>query len=294
MYEKEIVMHFVFSADYSMGVGDFLVKLYAICHLKKYIQHNIPNTKFSFVIEEYKSDVLKKILDLDFFSSFFDEFRIIHCKDVSIQGLGSNTLNYFGSDYNRTYSAINESNSNRQGYWESYCNKNPDSNIPYHDFDYRDPSSRQSKPIPDYGLSIFQKRLLDSAEKFVADYLNNNFVSIYYRSLFELNNQHLVDSAKCIVSHYDPDKKYFITTNSDKAKDYLLKQIPNSVCYVLPQDKPDGYGTADADQADIERLFIEMFIMAYGSSILYAGNHHYISLYNYYAHMIKQVPLINC
>lgn len=277
-----------------MGVGDFLVKLYAICHLKRYIQYNIPNTKFTFLIEEYKSDVLKTILDLDFFSAFFDEFKIVHTKDANIQGLGSNSLEYFGSTFRRTYSAINDYNSNRPGYWESYADQTPSIEIPYHDFDYRDPTSRQSKPIPDYNLSIFQKRLFNSAEKFIADHLSHNFVSVYYRALFELNIQHLIDSTKHIMSHCEPDKKYFITTNSDKAKEYLIKHIPNSICYDLPQDKPDGYGTADADQADIERLFIEMFIMAYGSSILYAGNHHYISLYNYYAHMIKQVPLIHC
>lgn len=287
-------MHFIFSADYSMGVGDFLVKLYAICHLKHHIHKYIPGSKFTFLIEEYKSNVLKKILNLDFFASFFDEFKILQTNNENIKGLGTNTLHYFGSSFHRTYSAINDHNNNKPGYWESYASAIPDIDIPYHDFDYRDPSSRQSKPIPDYNLPIFQKHLFDSAEEFVSNYLDNNFASIYYRSLFELNTQHLEDSTKRIISHLKPNQKYFITANSDKAKEYLLKQISNSISYDLPQNKPDGYGTADADQADIERLFIEMFIMAYGSSILYAGNHHYISLYNYYAHMIKQVPLIHC
>lgn len=288
-------MHFILNADYSMGVGDFLVKLYALCHVKKYIKENYPKAICSLFLEEYKSNILHKILNTDFFVSYFDSFEILNNHNQEITGLGSNSVSYNGSIFRRVYSAINECNNNKPGYWDIYLNIDSQTpNIPFIDFDYRDPTTRHSQPIPDYNLPLFQEYLFDNAKKFIREKLNSKFSSIYYRVLFQLDNNHLHSSVDCILSKIQPDTKYFLTSNSDNAKTYILSQIPNTVVYSNPENKPDGCGTADTDQLVIERLFTEMFIMAYGSSILYAGNHHYISLYNYYAHMIKQVPLIHC
>lgn len=291
-------MKFILSADYSMGVGDFLVKLYALCHLNKYIKEKYPEAECYLFIEEYKSNVLYKIFNSSFFIFFFNSFKILHYADsTSINGLGTNIVIYQGETYNRVYSAINDHLCNKPGYWEVYLEESckiSNFDIPFILFDYRDPSSRNSQPIPDYDLPIFQDYLFEKAKKFAENSLSPNFDSIYYRSLFQLDNNHLKSSIDCILSKNTSEKKYFVTSNSDRAKEYILSKIPNSIAYSNSKNLLDGYGTADSDQEKIERLFVEMFIMSYGSNILYAGNHHYISLYNYYAHMIKKIPLVQC
>lgn len=285
----------ILNADYTMGIGDFLVKLYALSHLNKYLKEKYPDVFCILILEEYQSRILSKILNLDFFQNFFDKFILLNHRDSSISGLGTNNVLYNNTQYSRVYSAINDYTNNKQGYWDLYLESGYSLlNIPYTTFDYRDPTFRQSEPIPDYNLPIFSQHLFDEAEKFVNEKLHNNFVSIYYRSLHNLDQNHLVYSTQNILKHIDTDKNYFITTNSEIAKKYLLSNIPQSITFPSALSKTDGCGTASTDQSDIERLCIEMFIMAYGSKILYAGNHHYISLYNYYAHIIKRIPLIEC
>ena len=115
---------FLFSADYGMGIGDFLIKLYAITHLNKHIKNTINNISTTFIVEEYSSNILHKILNLEFFHNTFDLFAIQNKQDQYISNIGLNHIYYKNEDYQRVYSAINDYTNNKKGYWEAYLSNN--------------------------------------------------------------------------------------------------------------------------------------------------------------------------
>lgn len=290
--------NFLFSADYGMGIGDFLVKLYAISHLNLYIKQNIPNTRTIFIIEEYNTRILSSILNLNFFINFFDEFYIQNIDGQYLSGLGKNTINYKGKKYTKSYSAINDVHNNQKGYWETYAADGDDvSNIAYSNFDYRDPSTRKSEPIPDFNLPLF----LDKFFIFARDFRSNAFGSsvfecVYYKCIGgELDLKHLNDFIEKMKKNFAGNmNKVFLTSNSEKAKNIIKTHIPNSITYKsINIHAPDGYGTACSDESRIYDLITEMIIMSYAELIHYCGNYSYISLFNYYPHMVKRIPLIN-
>ena len=287
-------MKILFSADYGMGIGDFIVKLYAICHLNKYIKEKF-NYYTILIIEEYQTNILDKLLNIDFFKEYFNEFIIQKVSGSYVQNLPHNDIIFNQENYYKQYSAINNYlENNGRGYWEFYTNNKTILPINYIDFDYRDPSTRKSQPIPDYNLPIFANIILDNAKEFTKNNLNKSFDCIYYRSLGDLNNNHLQDIVFKINTNIDPNKLIFLTSNSEIAKNYINNYIYNK-CIIYKDinlSKTDGYGTAYTDKDRIFDLVTEMIIMAYADKIHYGGNHHYISLFTYYAHMIKQVPLI--
>ena len=88
--------------------------------------------------------------------------------------------------------------------------------------------------------------------------------------------------------------KLFVTSNSETAKQIIMAKVSNVKSYKpINTWQSDGYGTAHSDQNRIDDLITEMIIMSYATKIHYCGNYHYISLFNYYAHMVKRIPLIN-
>ena len=277
-----------------MGIGDFLVKLYAICHLNKFIKDKY-NCYTIFIIEEYQTNILNQIINIDFFKEYFNEFYIQYNYDSIAHNIGNQNVNFDNQMYFKKYSAINTIDSNRRGYWEIYANIEDNLDIDYINFDYRDPSSRNSKPIPDYNLPIFRSDIVKKAEEFVQNNLKNNFDCIFYRALGELDKNHIskfINNLKGLT-----DQTFFITSNSQQAIKDIINNITinnNKVITYnnLNHQTIDGYGTAKSDESRILDLVTEMIIMSYANKIHYGGNHSYISLFNYYAHLVKQIPLI--
>lgn len=287
-------MKILFSTDYVMGIGDFIIKLYAICHLNKYIKENF-NFYTTFVIEEYQTNILNKLLNLNFFNEYFDEFIIQKTSGQYVDNLPYNNIIFRNEEYHKRYSAINNYlQNNGRGYWEFYINNKTILDINYMNFDYRDPSSRKSEPIPDYNLNIFNFDIYNKAKLFVNNTINNKFDCVYYRYLYNINNEHLKSSINKIKNNLDKEKNIFLTSNSEIIKEYCAKKLSDNTCFTYkPINKTltDGIGTASADCERVLDLAVEMIIMSYSDKIHYAGNHHYISLFNYYAHMIKNIPL---
>lgn len=285
---------FIFAADYGMGIGDFLIKLYAISHLNLEIKKNIENALSTFVIEEYHTKILHEILNIDLFNQLFDEFLIQNTHDQYISNIGLNSINYKDETYHRTYSAINDYTNNKRGYWEVYCDQPPDTNIDYVKFDYRDPSTRKSEPIPDLGLDILHSKFFDKSLTFIEKNNLFSFDCIYYKTTGELNQNHLnnfIDQLKTNLNNYT---NIFLTSNSELAKQIICSNIPKCIVYnAINTNNIDGYGTAHSDVSRINDLLTEMIIMSYANKIHYCGNYYYISLFNYYAHMVKRVPLLN-
>lgn len=275
-----------------MGIGDFLVKIYAICHLNLYIKNKYNSARCAFIIEEYFSNLLLSVLNINFFTNYFEEFCIQQYSDQYATGLGTNIVQYKNKKLKRVFSAINDFRNNNKGYWEVYSDTDVD--IPFELFDYRDPSTRKSEPIPDYDLKIFQDRFQNFADIFVKEKLANSFDSIYYRSLNTLDYNHLNNFISKLKNYPFNSKNIFVTSNSEIAKSYICKALSKALTYRdIDISKADGYGTASSDAKKIEDLITEMIILSYSDIIHYGGNHQYISLFNYYAHLVKRVPLIN-
>lgn len=287
-------MNILYSADYGMGIGDFLVKIYAICHLHNFIKNKYKSSICTFIIEEYFSNLLLSVLNIDFFNYYFDNrFLIQNRSGEYASGLGTNTVTFKNNTLYRRYSAINDFKNNNKGYWEIYSDSNLE--VPFYLFDYRDPSTRKSEPIPDYNLKIFTDKFYIISETFIKDNLFYNFDCIYYRSLDSLNYDHLNHFILKLKNYFlNNNKPIFVTSNSEVVKSYICKELNNCVTYKdIDINKKDGYGTASSDSSRLEDLIIEMIIMSYSNTIHYGGNHSYISLFNYYAHLVKKVPLIN-
>lgn len=289
-----ITNRFIFTADYGMGIGDFLIKLYAISHLNLEVKKNIKNTQTVFIIEEYHTKILQEILNIDLFDQLFDEFLIQNAHDQYVSNIGLNSINYKDKTYHRAYSAINDYSSNRRGYWEVYCDKPPDSTIDYVKFDYRDPSTRKSEPIPDLNINIIDSKFFDKALKFIKKNSLFSFDCIYYKTTGELNQDHLIYFIDKLKNYLNNNTNIFLTSNSELAKQIISSNIPKCVVYNnINTNNLDGYGTAHSDAPKINDLLTEMIIMSYANKIHYCGNYYYISLFNYYAHMVKKVPLLN-
>lgn len=286
-------MNILFTSDYGAGIGDFLVKIYGLCNLKKYIEKNISFEKTIFVIEEGAPGILNRMLNMNFFNTFFDKFVIQH-RYNHIPDFGKNTVSYSGTTFFKKFSAIGNLEKNSAGSWDFYTDTSGPIDLPFSEFDYRDITTRRSQPIPDHNLDIFNPHLIEQSIDFVNRYFPEGFETIYYRTLGPLDNNHLYSSIEKIKKHISQDKKYFITSNSERAKQEILSAIHNSIAYKINPNKQDGFGQAIDDIYNIENLIIEMFVMSYGSNIIYSGNHYYISLFNYYPHMVKKIPLIEC
>lgn len=288
---------FLFSADYGMGIGDFLIKLYAIAHLNRHVKHTINNASTTFIVEEYSSNILHKILNLEFFHNAFDLFAIQNRHDQYISNLGFNYISYNNEDYHRVYSAINDYNNNKKGYWEAYLSNSSSgvlTSVDYANFDYRDPTTRKSEPIPDYNLSILNSKFFIQAEDYITNKNIKSFECVYYKSLDSLDKQHLNAFISQLKTNISKQTNLFVTSNSEIAKEIIIAKISNVKSYKpINTSQSDGYGTANSDQDRIDDLITEMIIMSYANKIHYCGNYHYISLFNYYAHMVKQIPLIN-
>lgn len=287
-------MKILFSADYGMGIGDFIIKLYAICHLNRYIKERF-NYYTIFILEEYQTNILHRLLNINFFKTYFDEFFIQQQSSSVADNIPHNNIVFDKENYYKQYSAINDYlKNNGRGYWEVYANSLSVLPINYLDFDYRDPSSRKSEPIPDYHLNIFHPEIYKNAKLFVESTISNKFDCVYYRYLHTLDYDHMSSSAEKIKNHIPKGKSIFLTSNSEKIKKYFTEILTNNQCFTLKTIDTsviDGIGLAHTDSDRILDLATEMLIMSYSDKIHYAGNHHYISLFNYYAHMIKNVPL---
>lgn len=287
-------MKILFSTDYGMGIGDFIIKLYAICHLNKYIKEKFDFYTI-FIIEEYQTNILNELLNINFFNQYFNKFMIQKNPGQYAQNIPYNDIVFNNENYSKQYSAINNYlQNNGRGYWECYTNNKTILPIDYMHFDYRDPSSRKSEPIPDYNLNIFHPNIYKKAELFVKNTINNNFDCVYYRYLHQIDNKHLQLSINKIKDNIKKNKKIFLTSNSEIIKEYFIKNLSDNNCFTykkIDTTLMDGIGIASADSERVLDLAVEMIIMSYSDKIHYAGNHHYISLFNYYAHMIKNIPL---
>ena len=234
-------------------------------------------------------------MDIDFLKTYFDEFCIQQRPNSIATNLPYNSIVFNKENYYKQYSAINDYlKNNGRGYWEVYTNNLLILPINYLDFDYRDPSSRKSEPIPDYHLNIFHPEIYKRAKIFTEHTIGDKFDCVYYRYLRDLDHSHMLSSGDKIKNNIEIRKSVFLTSNSEKIKTYFKDILTDNTCFTLKEintSSIDGIGTASADSDRVLDLATEMIIMSHSDKIHYAGNHHYISLFNYYAHMIKNVPL---
>ena len=76
-------MNILFTTDYGNGIGDFLVKIYGVCHLKKYITENVvcDNCSNLHCLQRHKSIGVLGVVK----SPYFGKRDVIYCspKDIT-------------------------------------------------------------------------------------------------------------------------------------------------------------------------------------------------------------------
>ena len=276
---------------YHMGIGDLTTRLYSVVDLTLFVKKfkNIDNVFI--VIEDGQTDVLSRILNVNKLESICCSFNIVNNKQLQFS-IGNYRVNYKGDTYYRHFSAINNENvkTDKEGFWDCYTNaEDDDYNIDFQKFEYRDPSARNSTPIHDNMLSIYKDELYVTANMFVQNNLDSDFEVVYYRAC-TLDKEHLHSFINNLKSSLHLSKKYFVCSDSVYALNCIKNAFNN--CISLKTKLSDGIGTASSDKSMIEDLIVEMLICGLSKKIHYAGRQAYISLFVFYAHIVKNIKLI--
>lgn len=281
------------TTNYNMGIGDLTSRLYSVVNLILHIREYYSDiNKILFLIEAEDKNILESILDVEEFKKICNLFLIQNNQNIPFT-LGQYIVRYENEIFYRQYSAINNHNvkTDSIGFWDFYTNKEEDNfNIDAEKFDYRDPSTRKSEPIPDPGLLIFNSKFYQNAIEFVEKNLAKDFEVIYYRAC-NLDIDHAHQFVETLKQKLPIDNKYYVCSDSVYVADLIKKTFNN--CVYLNNKAVNGIGVAYNDKEIINELITEMIICSLSKNIHYAGKQVYMSLFLFFAHIVKQIPVIH-
>ena len=198
----------LFKFSFENGWGDTFLSVFDIVNCVDFLKNQYPNFQFILLInDKYNVKTLEEVLNINFFTEFFDEFKILN-KDnlfVSINGLST----YGDIEYKRLYSGRNNDLFNDiNGIFDVYVPTNnydevKNLNIPFIDFTFNDNDDRAKD------FDVFNKNIVNNVNKFISDNFEGDFESIYYRSLPPLNSEKILNFKNSLVETLNPNKKYF-------------------------------------------------------------------------------------
>jgi hypothetical protein len=127
---------------------------------------------------------------------------------------------------------------------------------------------------------------------------NNEFDSIYYRSLNPIDEKKMDWFVKKLEETIDINQTYFMCSNSSVVKKKLLEsKIKIKLFRDLDNHDlhhvPNGFVYLGQSIDDAIFAVTELIILSRGKHIYYSGEVNNISLFNWYAINIKKVKLIN-
>jgi hypothetical protein len=282
---------------FEFGWGDTFLNIYNCISLIEYIKQHT-SLPIHFTINNKKeSNALNVVLDLNYFNSICDTFKILNNKNSL--NIVNGEVTYELKLFKRIYSLNNPdvNNSIPGGYDVFIEPKNQDYvkslKIPFNEFKY----GVTSKNVKDY--PIYKQNLLADTSKF----LNQDFESIYYRctgNYFGFSSDIIQAKTANFLSYLttklDKTKKYFFCSNSAIIKKLVLENVDLNIILFRDLDKhdinhmPNGFSMLDEDAYF---AVCEMLILGMSKRIHYSGEQTYISLFNFYPMSVKNVPLIN-
>lgn len=287
----------LFKFSFENGWGDTFLSIFDIVNCADFIKKTYPDYELELIInDEFNVNTLDKVINLEFFNNFFNEFKILN-KDNLFKNLNGFS-NYNGVEYKRLYSGRNQNIFNNiNGIFDVFIplkeyENVANLNIPFIDFTFNDVDDRAND------FDVFNKDIVTLVDDFISNNLDSDFESIYYRALTPLNHDKIIKFRDEVSKTLDPNKKYFICSNASFVKKVFSELNLNIKMYRdLENHNPNliSNGFTRYGQTLEEALFVvgELLILSKSKNIYYSGDISFTSLFNWYSINIKKVKLTN-
>lgn len=275
------------------GWGDTFLCAFDILNCIDYIKNKYQDFQIIYTVNDvHNVKILQSVLNLNFLNYFVDEFEILTHPELII--LTDGFTNYKNNKYKRIYSGRNDNTHNNiPGAFDVFVSEEHfdeinERNIPFIDFTFNDIDDR----VKDF--DFFNEDLVKNCDLFIKNNFNDNFESIYYRSLNPVNEYKMDLFIENLNKILDKNKSYFMCSNSsiikkklldDNFKIKLFRDLNNH------DDKhiPNGFSNLIDDAIF---AVTELMILSKCSVIYYYGEINNISLFNWYPTNVKKVKLI--
>jgi len=289
-----MVNKIIFKFSFENGWGDTFLSVFDIINCAEYMKKMYPMFNYVFIINDTKNlKTLERVLNLDFFKNFFYHFEIVNGTNLFLHSYGK-TL-YKEVEYKRIYSGRNQDiHNNINGIFDVFVPSKEyeiieNFNIPFTDFTFDNIDDRPKN------FDVFNLDLIKKVDEFVENNFDQDFDSIYYRSLVPPNFDKITNFKEKLLTILDPKKKYFLCSNSHLVKQEFLKtnlniklfrDLTNHGINHIPNGQTSSFEDA---------LFAvsELVILGKSKNVYYSGDMNWVSLFNWYAINIKKVKLIN-
>lgn len=289
-------MRLLFKFDYANGWGDTFLSVFDIINCINYVKENHPQIDVTFLINDVRDTKnLEKVLNFEYFHQICEKFEILY-EDKKIKTIGG-VINYKDENFTRLYSGRNDNPKNDiPGIFDVFCTDKDITdviklNIPFISFTFNDKDDRV-KYFP-----IFNKDIIENVKNFIEENFNEEFDTIYYRSLNPPNNESIEKFKNRLNNLIEKDKKYFMCSNSAMVKKIIKDEGINVIFFRDLENHsmshiPPGGTLFNQKDDDVFFPVTEMIIMGESSKILYQGEINMVSLFNWYAINVKKVKLI--
>jgi hypothetical protein len=271
------------------------LSIFDIVNCADYIKNNYPDFKLFFYINDrFNTNVLNEVLNINFFESFFSDFKILNSSKLFKNNFGISVFDNI--HYKRLYSGRNELIFNNIPgifdvfvpieHYEYFQNLK----IPFIDFTFDNNDDR----VKDF--DIFNKKIVNSVNKFVEDNYPNGFESIYYRVVPPINEKRILEFRNVLDKNLTRENKYFLCSNSSFVKRVFSETDLNIIHYKKIENHdlnfiPNGFVLQGLSLENALFAVAEMLILSKGNKIHYCGDMTWVSLFNWYSINIKKVKL---
>lgn len=284
--QKELLIYY----NYGEGIGDTLISIFDILTLREYLKNNHPDISVDLIInlENRVGNSIEYMLDLKTFESYFKS--VAYTKGVWIHsGKLKCKLGYF----HRIFSCNNDAIENSiPGCFDILCKEEDikfflDLEIPFRDFIL----TMDSRNLPDY--PVLNKKVQEDVDKFVSKNLPEEFESIFYREFKTVDYEQVNLFIEKLLPKLDKSKTYFFCTNHVEVKK-IFDKLGYNLIYFRPIDKhpvgriPNGYSPFEED---MYYALGDMILLAKSSKVHTGISRSYVSLFNFYASSIHNVPI---
>lgn len=285
----------IFKFDFENGWGDTFLSIFDTLNCVDYLKKTYPNIEYYFIVNDnFGVNTLDKVVNVESLNSYFERFEIRFKGNFFRPTNG--LVNFEGQEYKRIYSGRNpDVLNNTNGIFDVFVptvkyEEFQSFNIPFLDFTFNDVDDRPKD------FDVFSPTIIESVESFIRDNFENGYESIFYRCLPQLNEERVLRFRERLVSTLDPNKKYFICSNSHFVKEKFSETSLNLVMYRDLEKHNPNYiadGFTRFGQTVEEALFVvgEMILLSRGNHIYYGGDMSYRSLFNWYSINVKKVKI---
>jgi hypothetical protein len=287
----------IFNHNFVNGWGDTFLCIFDILNCIDYLKQNFNDFEIIYTINDvYNINTLDKVLNLNFLNQFVDKFEILVRPEIL--SLNNGYTEYKNKIYKRIYSGRNyDVTNNVPGAFDVFIDESDfdeinSRKIPFIDFTFNDVDDRPKN------FNIFNDDLVYKCDEFINNNFNNEFDSIYYRSLNPIDEKKMDWFVKKLEETIDINQTYFMCSNSSVVKKKLLEsKIKIKLFRDLDNHDlhhvPNGFVYLGQSIDDAIFAVTELIILSRGKHIYYSGEVNNISLFNWYAINIKKVKLIN-